>query len=490
MKKINEIVEKKNGHYPEKILQYGEGNFLRGFVDWMVDELNDEDLFKGSIVIAQPIDKGIIDKMNDQNGQYTVVMRGLENGEKVERVKPITSVSRGINPFQNYEEYIKIATSENLKIIVSNTTEAGITYIQGDKLEDQLPKSFPAKICSFLYHRYKHFNGAADKGILVLPVELIDNNGTELRRIVNQYAIEWNLEQEFITWLDKNCAFANTLVDRIVTGYPADEASQYEEQFGYKDGLIVAAEVFNLWVIEADPKYQELFPVGTGNNTKANVIWTEDAKPYKKRKVRILNGAHTSTVLAAYLAGHNLVGEFINDPDFESYLKSLIFDEVIPTIDLPLDELKQFANDVIERFGNPFIKHKLLDISLNSISKYTARCLPSLEDYVKLEGRLPQRLSFSLAALIKFYDIKKEEEGYFGIRENGDKYLVKDNIETLEFFEKIWKEDDLSKVVRKILSNKSLWGKDLMKISGLYENVLKDLIRLIEEGIRETIKNF
>ncbi len=485
LKNIKETVKKTNGSYPEKILQFGEGNFLRAFVDWMVDEANDEGLFKGSIVIVQPIAQGMVNMINDQEGLYTLVMRGLENGEKTERIKAITSVSRGINPFEDYDSYLKLAESEDLKIIVSNTTEAGISYEEGDRKEDRLPKAFPAKICSFLYHRFKFFHGAIDKGILLLPVELIDNNGPELKRIVLQYAKEWNLEEEFVHWLDEACTFANTLVDRIVTGYPRDEAASYEEKFGYKDNLIVTSEVFNLWVIEADKKYAELFPV---DKTQANVIWTDDVKPYKKRKVRILNGAHTSTVLAAYLSGHDYVGQFIEDKEFNVYLKSLIFDEVIPTIDLPKNELKDFADAVFERFGNPYIKHRLLDISLNSVSKYTARCLPTLLDYKEEQGQLPKRLCFALAALLKFYDVKKEEVGYFGVRENGDRYPVKDDEKILTFFEKLWGDGDRNNLAYKALSNEEIWQQNLSKVEGLVEQVQKHLDNISSMGVKEAMK--
>jgi len=484
LKNIKEVVAKKNGNLPEKVLQFGEGNFLRAFVDWMIDEANDEGLFNGSVVLCQPINMGMVNMINDQNGLYTLVMRGLENGEKTEKIKAITSVSRGINPFEDYDSYIKLAESEDLKVIISNTTEAGIAYVEGDKKEDQLPKAFPAKITSFLYHRYQFFNGASDKGILLLPVELIDDNGTELKRIVNQYAAEWNLEEGFILWLKENCFFANTLVDRIVTGYPRDEAASYEERFGYEDKTMVTSEVFNLWVIEAPQHYSEMFPVA---KTKANVIWTDNVKPYKKRKVRILNGGHTSTVLAAYLSGHDYVGQFIEDADFNGYLKDLLFEEIIPTIDLPKDELKEFANAVFERFGNPFIKHSLLAISLNSVSKFTARCLPSLIDYKELKGELPTRLAFSLAALIKFYDIKQKEDGFYGVRENGDSYPVKDDQEIMEFFEKVWKEKDLSVVVKETLSNSSLWHQDLTKVEGLEESVLQNLTSIVENGVRDTL---
>ncbi len=466
LKNIKNTIEKKNGHYKEKVLQFGEGNFLRAFVDWMIDEANDEGLFDGSIVLVQPINMGMVNMINDQDGLYTLVMRGLENGKKTEKVKAI-------------------AESEDLKIIVSNTTEAGISYVEGDRFEDRLPKSFPAKITSFLHHRYTHFQGAEDKGILLLPVELIDNNGPELKRIVMQYAKEWNLAPEFLKWMENHCTFANTLVDRIVTGYPRDEAAAYSKKFGYEDNLMVTSEVFNLWVIEADKKYADLLPIA---KTSANVIWTDDVRPYKKRKVRILNGAHTSTVLAAYLSGYDYVGQFIEDEDFNAFLRSLIFDEIIPTIDLPKDELKAFADAVFERFGNPYIKHRLLDISLNSVSKFTARCLPSLLDYKEREGKLPERMTYALAALIKFYDISKEETGYFGVRENGDKYPVKDDEKNLEFFAAIWKEKDLSILVRETLMNESLWHEDLTKLEGLYDEVLKHLTDIVNSGAKESLK--
>ncbi|WP_312652375.1 tagaturonate reductase [Proteiniclasticum sp.] len=485
LKNIKDTLEKKNGHYKEKVLQFGEGNFLRAFVDWMIDEANDKGLFDGSIVLVQPINMGMVNMINDQDGLYTLVMRGLEDGQKTEKVKAITSVSRGINPFEDYESYIKLAESEDLKIIVSNTTEAGISYVEGDRFEDKLPKAFPAKITSFLHHRYTHFKGAEDKGILLLPVELIDNNGPELKRIVMQYAKEWNLEPAFISWMENSCTFANTLVDRIVTGYPREEAAAYNEKFGYEDNLMVTSEVFNLWVIEADKKYADLLPIA---QTSANVIWTDDVRPYKKRKVRILNGAHTSTVLAAYLSGYDYVGQFIDDADFNAFLKSLIFDEVIPTIDLPKGELKEFADAVFERFGNPYIKHRLLDISLNSVSKFTARCLPSLLDYKERTGKLPERMTYALAALLKFYDIRKDETGYFGTRENNDKYPVKDDEKNLEFFAGIWQEKDLSVLVKETLMNESLWHEDLTKVEGLYDEVLKHLTDIVRNGTKESLK--
>ncbi|SDI39890.1 tagaturonate reductase [Proteiniclasticum ruminis] len=485
LKNIKDVVEKKFGNRKEMILQYGEGNFLRAFCDWMVEEANEEGLIEGSIVLVQPISFGMVDKINEQEGLYTLIMRGLENGEKVERTKVITSVSRGLNPFEDYEGYMKLAESEDLKIVISNTTEAGISYVAGDVLEDQLPKAFPAKVLKFLYHRYNHFHGDKERGLLFLPVELIDNNGPELRRIVLQYAKEWNLPEEFIQWMEETCYFANTLVDRIVTGYPRDEVKEYHEKFGYEDNLLVTSEVFNLWVIEAPKKYETLFPI---HKTRANVIFTDDVRPYKKRKVRILNGGHTSTVLAAYLAGHDYVGQFIEDEVFNGFLRSLIFDEIIPTIDLPKEELKEFAEAVFERFGNPYIKHRLLDISLNSVSKFTARCLPTLLDFEKENGRLPERMVFSLAALLKFYQVEKKEEGYVGIRENGETYPVKDDEDKLAYFEKAWKEMGLPELVKDVLGKEDLWQRNLLDVPGLYEATLKHLEKITQDGVISTLK--
>lgn len=277
-------------------------------------------------------------------------MRGIEDGRPVEKIEQITSVSRCINPYEDYEALMALARSEDLEVVVSNTTEAGISYHAGDKLTDQPPHSFPAKVCAFLFERYKHFEGAMDKGLLFLPVELIDNNGANLRRIVLQYAEEWNLGEDFKTWVREANHICSTLVDRIVTGYPRDQIGYFEEKLGYQDNVIVTSEVFNLWVIEGKKEWADILPI---HKTDAHVIWTDDVTPYKKRKVRILNGGHTSSVLAAWMSGHNIVLEMMQDEVFEKFLNKVLYEEVIPTLDLPKDELTQFASDVKDRFRNP-----------------------------------------------------------------------------------------------------------------------------------------
>ena len=483
MKTINDVIEKKYGNYPEKVLQFGEGNFLRAFVDWMIDKANRDGIYQGSIVLCQPIAQGLKDMINAQDGVYTLAMRGAENGQPVEKIEVITSVSRCINPYENYEDLMEIARSADLEVVVSNTTEAGIAYHAGDQLTDRPPVSFPAKVTAFLYERYKAFNGDPEKGLLFLPVELIDNNGAELKRIVLQYAQEWELGQEFTDWVNTANAFTSTLVDRIVTGYPRDEVSYFEEKLGYKDNIIDTSELFNLWVIEGDEKWADKLPV---HKTDANVIWTDDVKPYKKRKVRILNGAHTSTVLAAYLAGFDIVGDFMKDDTVRTFMNNVIYQEVIPTLDLPKEELESFAAAVNDRFANPYIKHKLLDIALNSCSKFNARCLPSLLGYVEEKGVLPKCLTFSLAAFIKFYQGEWKDGVYTGTRKDGTQYPLRDDESVIRFFADAWSENDAEGTAAAVLSNKDFWsGKDLTEVPGLKDAVAGYLREMEEKDIKE-----
>lgn len=483
MRSINDTIEKKYGNYPEKVLQFGEGNFLRAFVDWMIDKANRDGIYRGSIVLCQPIAQGLKDMINAQDGVYTLAMRGAENGQPVENIEVIASVSRCINPYENYEDLMEIARSADLEVVVSNTTEAGIAYHEGDRLTDRPPVSFPAKVTAFLYERYKAFNGDPQKGLLFLPVELIDNNGAELKRIVLKYAEEWELGQEFTEWVNTANEFTSTLVDRIVTGYPRDEISYFEEKLGYKDNIIDTSELFNLWVIEGDKKWADKLPV---HKTDANVIWTDDVKPYKKRKVRILNGAHTSTVLAAYLAGFDIVGDFMKDDTVRTFMNDVIYKEVIPSLDLPKEELESFAAAVNDRFANPYIKHNLLDIALNSCSKFNARCLPSLLGYVEEKGKLPKCLTFSLAAFIKFYQGEWKDGVYTGTRKDGTQYPLRDDEAVIRFFADAWAENDAEKTAESVLSNKDFWsGKDLTEVPGLKDAVAGYLKEMDKKEIKE-----
>lgn len=480
MKNVSELVER--GEVKETILQFGEGNFLRAFVDWMIDLSNEKDNKPGNVVIVQPIDVGLVDLINEQKGIYTLSMRGnTENGKKIEN-RVIKSVSRGINPYADFKAYIDFVESEDLKYVVSNTTEAGISYHEEKFKGDRVQDSFPAKVAQLLYFRYKKYAGAEDKGLVFLPVELIDDNGYYLKKYVDQHIEDWGLEEEFKTWVDEANHFTSTLVDRIVTGRPsAEEAEEFAKENGYEDKLLVFSELFNLWVIEGDKnKAKDLGFEGL----PCNVIWTDNVDPYKKRKVRILNGGHTSTVPAAVIHGFDIVRDFMEDEVFKTYLNDLIDIEVIPNIDLPKEDLVKFKNEVFLRFNNPYVDHKLLSITLNSISKFNARCLPSIVDYYNESGDVPKHFAFSLAALIRFYEIEKNSEGYFGKDENGKAYPVSDDKDLLELFAKKAKDDNY---IDEILAS-DIWEYDLDKLGDFKKRVKKYYKDIKEKSIKEVME--
>lgn len=485
MKNISEIVPKVYGaKLPEKVLQIGEGNFLRAFADWMVEKMNQEGYFNGSVVLCQPSGRSMAGRLNAQRCVYTVLMRGVEEGRVVERSEVVTSVSRCINPYDDYEALLAAARSPELRVIVSNTTEAGIAYHAGDKPGDRPPVSYPAKMTVILHERYKVLGANEGSAVLILPVELIERNGDSLKKYVLQYAREWGFEQEFIGWLQNEVCFANTLVDRIVTGYPREEAAALCERLGYEDNLLDTCEPFHSWVIEAPKKWAELVPF---DKVGLHVVWTDDMTPYRTRKVRILNGSHTVSVLAAYLCGHDIVLEMMKDETFNHLLRSVQQNEIIPNIDLPREELDSFAAAVLERFSNPFIKHRLLDISLNSVSKFRARCLDSLLEYRENNGgRLPEVLSFGFAALMEFYKGKLEDGRYYGER-GGEKYEIRDDAEVLRFFERVWKEG-AADVARKVLGNADFWGRNLNEVEGLTEKVGGYLAAIEEKGMRAVVE--
>lgn len=384
----------------ETVLQFGEGGFLRGFVDYFFHKLNEKGFYDGKIVVVQPIEKGLIDVLNEQNGVYNLFLRGIENSEVVNEHTEIHSISRAINPYVDYKAYLELAHNPDLRVIISNTTEAGIEYLGTEKLTDAPPKSYPAKLTAFLYERFK----TGLNGFILLPCELIDNNADNLKECVLKYAKLWQLGDDFVNWLNNDNHFCNTLVDRICTGYPADEAEELTKVIGYEDKLIDTAEIFHLWVIQGS--FENELPF---NKAGFNIVWTDDVKPYKKRKVRILNGGHTSMVLAARLYGLETVGECLRDETVSAFLNNCIFNEIIPTLG-STDEDITFGKAVLERFSNPFIKHKLLAIALNSVSKFKVRVLPSLLAYREQFGVNPKCLTFSLAALISFYKTNESND--------------------------------------------------------------------------------
>ena len=459
---------------PIKVMQYGEGNFLRAFVDYMIDIANEKGAFDGDIAIIKPIDFGTLERFNNQDNLYTVVLRGKENGEVKNESRVITSVQKVLDAKENYDEYMALANLDTLRFVVSNTTEAGITLDINDNFEG-LPKTYPGKLTKFLYERFKAFDGALDKGLIILPVELIEDNGIKLKKCVKELIKVWNLGECFEKWIDEANVFASTLVDRIVTGYPKNEAKAICENLGYEDELLDVGEPFGAWVIESEKDISEEFPL---DKIGQPVIFTDNQKPYRERKVRVLNGAHTSSVLAGYLYGIDIVRDLMYDEVMGKYIRKVVDEEIVPEVPLALDEVKAFADSVYERFENPFIDHALLSISLNSVSKWKSRCLPSLKDSLKNKGELPKLLTFSFASLLAFYSSSDlREDGLYNKRSNGDEYVIHDDKAVLEFFaENSAKET--SEFVKLVCAKEDFWGEDLNNIEGFAAKVTENLTAL------------
>lgn len=428
----------------ETIIQFGEGGFLRSFADVFVHKMNEQGLYDGKVVVVQPIAKGLIPVINEQNGVYHQFLRGIEDGQVVNECIKVTSVSRGVNPYTDYAEYLKLAHNPDMRVIISNTTEAGIEYLGTESFDDAPPKSFPAKLTRLLYERFD----AGLSGFIILSCELIDNNGKELLDCVLKYAKLWNLPDAFVQWIQKENHFCNTLVDRICTGYPKDEVEELTRFLGEEDKLMNTAEIFHLWVIEGD--FEEEFPL---QKAGVNVIWTPDVKPYKKRKVRILNGAHTSMVLAARLYGLSTVKECLDNTTVRAFLDKTLSEEIIPTLGSTEEDIT-FGKAVLDRFANPFVKHQLLSIALNSVSKFKARVLPTLLEYYEENKKLPKCMTFSLAALIAFYRTDEANDGE----------------DIMEFMK--------TATVADILKKEQYWGRDLSfmlaEVEHYYEVMTKE----------------
>jgi tagaturonate reductase len=478
--KLNKEICKEYKQYPEKVLQFGEGNFLRAFIDWQIDKMNKEADFNGSVVVVQPIEFGLVDKLNEQDGLYTLYLQGIKDGKAVKEHEVINSISRGLNPYTQYDEYLKIAESKDLRFVISNTTEAGIAFDENDKLEDTPQKTFPGKLAALLYHRFKAFNGEKEKGLIIIPCELIDRNGEKLKAAILKYAELWNLQKDFINWINDANTFCCTLVDRIVPGYPRDNIKEITEELGYEDNLVDVGEQFHLWVIEGPQWIQNEFPT---EKAGLNVKFVDDMTPYRTRKVRILNGAHTSLVPVAYLYGLDTVAQSVEDEVVGKFLRGVMYDEIIPTLNLPEDELKYFAGAVLERFLNPFVKHYLMSIALNSMSKFETRDLPSLLEYINRKNELPKKLVFSLAALIEFYKGKRGEEDI----------KLADDEDILDLYKNAWgnydgTEEGLKSIVTTVLGYEKNWKMNLNEIQGLTDAVTKYLISIEKLGIKEALK--
>ncbi len=481
MENLNQfIIEKKKR--PIKILQFGDGNFLRAFVEWILQCSNNQGLINTSVAVVRPLERGKVKEkdLKKQDGLFTLYLQGIQQGEVISQKSVIDVLEDFINPYTEYERYLEYAESEELRFIISNTTEAGIVLDSKDTVLDQCPNSFPGKLLALLFRRYKHFRGDYSKGLIILPCELIDHNGAELKKVLNELAAINHLDSEFLNWLNGANSFCDTLVDRIVPGYPKDEIEQMTKELGYIDHFIVKGEIFHLWVIQAGDDVAKEFPI---NQANLNVLFVEDITPYKERKVRILNGAHTALVPVAYLYGIDTVKEAVEDPVVGDFLLNVIFCEIVPTLDLPKDESDQFAKDVLERFKNPFIRHELLSIALNATTKYKTRNLPSVLQYIEKKGSLPKGLLFSLAALLVFFKGKRGERDI----------LLQDNPEFLELYKKLWAEYDgsytsVEKLVEEFLGLKSHWEVDLNTIEGLKTTVSECVYAILVEGMEKALK--
>lgn len=469
---------------PERVLQFGEGNFLRAFVDYFIDMLNEKTGFNSKVVLCQPIAPGLADLINEQEGLYTLYLRGFQDGKKVNKKRIISCVSRCLNPYQDFEAVLKCAENPDLRYIACNTTEAGIVYDPSCLFTDVPANSYPGKLTQFLYRRFQTFGAVSGKGFVILSCELIDNNGKELEKCVLQYAEQWQLGTEFMDWIRKENIFCSTLVDRIVTGYPRNEADSINEENGYIDHLIDTGEIFGFWVIEGPDTLKEELPF---EKAGLPVLITDDHKPYKQRKVRILNGAHTSFVLGAYLAGQNIVRDCMNDDVICRFMNQTIYEEIIPTLTLPKKELEDFAASVTERFKNPFIDHALLSISLNSTSKWKARVMPSLKGYLEKTGKLPACITASFAFYLAFYRGQELKEDGFHAQRGQDEYVINDDRAVLEFFN-AHKQDDAAALTHAVCTNTEFWGEDLSLLPG-FETAVAGYLKAIEEkGAYEVMK--
>ncbi|SDM56024.1 tagaturonate reductase [Kriegella aquimaris] len=477
MKKLNRKNNGLEATLPIKVIQFGEGNFLRAFVEYAFQKLNQEVDFNAGIAVVQPIDRGMVDLLNAQDGLYTLFMKGIKNGAETQEKELITNIVKGVDPYANFDDYLALAKEEALEFIISNTTEAGIAHVASDTVGMRPPTSFPAKLTVLLYERWKHFDGAAEKGLTLIPCELINHNSDTLKQIILTYIEEWNLEDTFKNWVLNACSFHNTLVDRIVPGYPRDQIKDYNKQLDYEDNLIVSAETFFLWVIEGDADLKRKLPF---DKTDLDVKIVADMQPYRTRKVRILNGAHTAMVPFSLLYGNETVKESVDNDFTGAFIRSAVFDEIIPTLDMDKNELEQFANDVFDRFRNPFIKHQLASIALNSISKFKVRVLPSLLEYVEENNALPQHLVFAFACLIRFYKGEWKDE----------KLPVNDDATLVAELSAIWSSNDYTLIAKEVLSKESYWDQNVTAIKGLAEAMAHALELIEKQGVEQGFKTF
>ncbi len=464
-------------NYTEKVIQFGEGNFLRAFIEWIIWKTNQKTDFNASVVVVQPIDRGMVDMLNEQDGLYHLNLQGILDGKPVDSVDLIDVISRGINPYRDFQDYIKLAEQPEMRFIVSNTTEAGIAFDPSCKFTDAPASSYPGKLVQLLYHRYEHFKGDMGKGFIIFPCELIFENGKHLKECIRQYIELWKLGEDFSNWFEKACGVYSTLVDRIVPGYPRDNAAELCERVGYDDHLLDKGEIFHLWVVEAPREIEKEFPA---DKAGLNVLFVPSEAPYHERKVTLLNGPHTVLAPVGYLSGLNTVRECCEDETIGAFLHKVMFDELLPTLNLPEEELRKFASAVLERFVNPFVKHFVTSIMLNAFPKFKTRDLPGLKTYLERKGELPKGIVLGLAAICTYYK---------GGKRGDDEIVVNDDEAIKKLLVDLWATGDVEAVAKGVLGAEFIWDEDLNKIPGLTGMLAIDLALIQREGMRAAVKS-
>lgn len=473
---------------PERIIQFGEGNFLRAFVDWIIYNMDQKTDFNSSVVVVQPIERGMVDWLNGQDCLYHVNLQGKENGAPVNTLTRIDVISRALNPYTQNQAFMALAEQPEMRFVISNTTEAGIAFDPACKLGDAPAASYPGKLVQLLFHRYQYFNGDPTKGMIIMPCELIFLNGHHLKECIYQYIELWKNDlgkdyEGFKAWFTNHCYVCATLVDRIVPGFPRDTINEIQQKICYKDNLVVKAENFHLWVIEKAEnmtveQMREEFPA---EKAGLHVLITDNEKPYHARKVTLLNGPHTVLSPVAFLSGVNIVRDACEHPVIGSYIHKVQFDELMQTLDLPIDECKQFANDVLERFENPFVDHQVTSIMLNSFPKYETRDLPGVKTYLQRNGKLPEGLVLGLAAIITYY------KG--GKRDDGTDIVPNDDQKIMDHLTELWATGNTQAVAEGVLAFDYVWHEDLNQtVPGLCDMVKRYLDLIQEKGMLEAVK--
>ena len=477
MERLNRTSAPQAKQYTEKVIQFGEGNFLRAFIEWIIWKTNQKTDFNGSVVVVQPIEKGMVSWLNEQDGLYHLNLQGLQDGKPVDSVDLIDVISRGLNPYEDFGSYLALAEQPEIRFVISNTTEAGIAFDPACKLDDKPASSYPGKLTQLLYHRFQYFKGDITKGLIIFPCELIFENGKHLKECIRQYIDLWKLGPDFSAWFEGACGVYSTLVDRIVPGYPRDTAAQLCERAGYDDHLLDKAEIFHLWVIEAPKEVAAEFPA---DKAGLHVLFVPSEAPYHERKVTLLNGPHTVLSPVGYLSGLNTVKECCEDPEVGKFVHKVMYDELLPTLNLPKEELLQFAGDVVERFRNPFVKHFVTSIMLNSFPKFKTRDLPGLKTYLERKGELPKGLVLGLAGICTYYK---------GGKRGDDEIVPQDDEKIIGLLKDLWATGDVRKVASGVLADTFIWGEDLNAIPGLTDLLSADLALIQAKGMREAVKS-